>query len=99
MVARDDKVVTRFSIRGTHLGELDGYAPTGAAVTIRGMGIETYAHGKCVEEWAWFDDFNVARQIGALPAAGSFGDRMARRLHRLAAWRSRRSRAGKRPAP
>ena len=89
MVARDDKVVTRFSIRGTHLGELDGYAPTGATVAIHAMGIETYADGKCVEEWTWFDDLKLGRQIGVLPNPGTLTDRVGRLLHRVAARRMR----------
>lgn len=92
MVARDDKVVTRFSIRGTHLGELDGYAPTGATVTIQAMGIETYAEGKCIEEWVWFDDLKLARQIGVLPNPGTRTDGMGRLVHRIAARRMRRGR-------
>ena len=29
VIAQDDRVVTRFSARGTHKGELQGFAPTG----------------------------------------------------------------------
>jgi steroid delta-isomerase-like uncharacterized protein len=93
VIARDDMVVTRFTARGTHQGELQGFAPTGVRVTFAGIGIERYADGKCVEEWVISDDTGLARQIGALPAPGSRGERGAILMHRLAARRLRKKNA------
>jgi predicted ester cyclase len=34
IVAEDDKIVSRFTIRGTHTGEFMGIAPTGREITV-----------------------------------------------------------------
>jgi steroid delta-isomerase-like uncharacterized protein len=54
VVAEDDKVVARVTMRGTHIGEFLGAPPTGQAVTAEG--VETYriSHGKIVEGWGIF---------------------------------------------
>src|SRR5919107_6389335 len=38
-IAEGDKVVTRWRMRGTHLGEFRGVAPTGKEMEINGIGI------------------------------------------------------------
>ncbi|MBI3732347.1 MAG: ester cyclase, partial [Chloroflexi bacterium] len=55
MVAEEDKVVMRFTRRGTHLGALFGMPPSGRAVEWRGMDFFRLADGKIVEHWANFD--------------------------------------------
>ena len=90
VIASDDRVVTRFTASGTHKGELQGFAPTGASVAMTGIGIERYADAKCVEEWVNSDDLGLARQIGALPQAGTRGDRAAVLMHRVTAARMRK---------
>ena len=90
VIARDDRVVTRFTARGTHQGELQGFAPTGVQVAFTGIGIERYADGKCVEEWVVSDDMGLARQIRAIPAPGTRGERGAILMHRLTARRLRK---------
>jgi predicted ester cyclase len=90
VIARDDRVVTRFTARGTHEGELQGFAPTGVRVAVAGIGIERYGDGKCVEEWVVSDDMGLARQIRAMPAPGSRGERAAILMHRLTARRLRK---------
>lgn len=90
LVADGDRVASRVRITGTHLGPLEGYAATGVAIDTTFLAIERYAKGLCVEEWVHSDDLGIARQIKALPAAGSIAERAARSLHRLAAMRLRR---------
>src|SRR5215211_6027030 len=52
-VAGGDKVVTRFTVQGTHdRGELMGVAPTGREITNRVIVIHRIAGGKIAEEWA-----------------------------------------------
>ncbi|MDQ3942781.1 MAG: ester cyclase, partial [Actinomycetota bacterium] len=38
-IAEDDRVMTRWTIRGTHQGEFRGMAPTGEEIEINGIGI------------------------------------------------------------
>jgi predicted ester cyclase len=92
LVASDDRVASRVRITGTHLGEMEGYAPTGVRVETSFVAIERYVDGLCVEEWVYSDDLGIARQIKALPAANSVGERLAKGLHRLAAPLLRRTR-------
>ena len=52
-VAGGDKVVTRFTVQGTHdRGELMGVAPTGREITNRVIVIHRISGGKIAEEWA-----------------------------------------------
>lgn len=67
IIAIGDKVVTRWKIRSTHSGALQGVAPTGKEVTITGIIISRVEHGKVVEEWESFDQLGLMQQIGALP--------------------------------
>ena len=89
-IAARDKVVSRVRITGTQTGPMLGFAPTGQRVEIEYVGIERYVDGVCAEEWVFVEDLKVSRQIGALPEAGSIGERVAQLLHRLAAARLRR---------
>jgi predicted ester cyclase len=85
VVARGDRVASRIRLTGTHLGPIDGYAPSGAHMDTTYLAIERYGpDGRCVEEWVHSDDLGIARQIGALPAAGGRAERAAKALYRLA---------------
>ena len=50
MIAEDDKVVTRWTWRGTHTGEFQGVAPTGKAVTINGATFHRFVDGKLADD-------------------------------------------------
>jgi steroid delta-isomerase-like uncharacterized protein len=69
-VAEGDKVVTRYTARGTHLGPFMGIPPTGKQVTVTGIGIIRVANGKIVEEWANGDNLGLLQQLGVIPAPG-----------------------------
>jgi steroid delta-isomerase-like uncharacterized protein len=68
-VGEGDKVATRWSARGTHAGELAGIAPTGKEVTVSGVTISTFEHGRVVEQWTTWDRLGMLVQLGAVPAA------------------------------
>lgn len=62
--AEGDKVVTRWTWRGTHSGEFMGAAPTGKKVSMTGITIHRLRDGKIQEGW-WNHDFlGVLRQLG-----------------------------------
>jgi steroid delta-isomerase-like uncharacterized protein len=69
-VAEGDKVATRYTAGGTHLGPFMGIPPTGKHVTATGMSIIRVANGKIVEEWANGDDLGLLQQLGVIPAPG-----------------------------
>jgi predicted ester cyclase len=72
-ITEGDKVVTRWTIRGTHQGELWGTAPTGKQVTYTGITINRMTEGKIVEDWFEGDVLGLLQQIGAIPTPSPAG--------------------------
>lgn len=67
-LAEGDKVVTRWTIRGTHQGEVEEFGPpTGRQVEIKGITIHRIEEGKIVEEWNRFDNLTILQQLGFVP--------------------------------
>jgi len=63
-VAEGDKVATRYTWSGTHIGEFMGAAPTGKQVTFTGIVIYRIADGKVIESWDQFDALGMMQQLG-----------------------------------
>jgi steroid delta-isomerase-like uncharacterized protein len=68
-IAEGDRVVTRWVAQGTHQGEFQGVAPTGARGRIIGHDIDRIADGKIVECWSIFDELGLMIQLGLVPSA------------------------------
>ena len=69
-IAEGDKVVTRYTTRGTHQGSFMGIPPTGKHITVTGIVITRFANCKEVEEWANADWLGLLQQLGVVPTAG-----------------------------
>jgi steroid delta-isomerase-like uncharacterized protein len=69
-IAEGDTVVSRWTGRGTHKGDLMGIAPTGKQVTVTGISIQRIANGKIVEEWSNYDMLGMLQQLGVAPMPG-----------------------------
>ena len=70
-IAEGDKVVTRYTVSGTHQGEFFGVGATGERITMSGIMIDRFDEdGKMVEEWPEYDLLGVMQQLGAVPAPG-----------------------------
>lgn len=67
-VAEGEYVVTRWTARGTHDGELFGIPATGRSVTTTGISIERVVGDKVVEDHTVWDALGMMQQIGAVPA-------------------------------
>lgn len=67
MLAEGDKVVVRWTVRGTHQGDLAGIPPTGKQVTITGTWILRVVGGKIAEQWGVFDALGLMQQLGVIP--------------------------------
>ena len=92
VIEAGDKVVLRWHAEGTHRGPLEGLSPTGARVSVTGISIDQWREGKIVESWAQWDNFGMARQLGAAPPEGSPAEKVALTLHRgTAAWMRRKN--------
>src|SRR5262245_19594497 len=68
VVAEGDRVVTRFSARATHRGELMGVPPTGKTATLAGVHVDRIADGRIVERWETVDLLGLLQGLGATVA-------------------------------
>ena len=66
MIAEGDKVSARFTMHGTHKGELRGIAPTGTEVTMTGIDMIRLADGKMVEDQVEVDQLGMMQQLGVI---------------------------------
>lgn len=67
-VAEGDLVVVRWTIRGTHVGEWRGIAPTGKPITLTGMNMYRVVDGKVTASWSeegWLAVMEQLRPTGA----------------------------------
>lgn len=62
-----DYVATRFTVSGTHDGDLMGTPPTGKDVAFTGITISRCEGGRIVEEWEITDMLGLLGQVGGLP--------------------------------
>jgi steroid delta-isomerase-like uncharacterized protein len=75
MIAQDDKVVTRWTTRGTHdKGEMLGVPPTGKQIEVTGITVNRISEGKIAEDWTVWDSLGLLRQLGAVPVPGRSED-------------------------
>jgi steroid delta-isomerase-like uncharacterized protein len=65
-----DRVAVRWTSRGTHLGAMMGFPPSGNKIEIMGISLFRIEDGKVAEEWEGFDTLKMMQQIGAIPAPG-----------------------------
>jgi steroid delta-isomerase-like uncharacterized protein len=67
LIAEGDRVVLRWSARGTHEGELAGIPATGKQVTLKGIDILRIENGRIAERWAEYDNLGLMQQLGVVP--------------------------------
>ncbi len=73
MIAEGDKVATRYTLEGTHEGELFGVPPTGRRLSIKSMTVERVSDGKIREHWRVTDNLEMMQQLGVVPEPGQEG--------------------------
>jgi len=66
LIAEDDKVVTRYTLTGTHEGQLMGIEPTGNEVEVEGISIGRLEDGQVVEGWSNIDVMGMMQQLGVV---------------------------------
>jgi predicted ester cyclase len=67
IIAEGETVMTRWSCRGTHKGDLSGIAPTGNPFTISGMTVARVSNGKLAEGHVNWDALGLMQQLGVVP--------------------------------
>lgn len=71
LLAEGDRVVMRFTVSGTHGGEMMGFPPTGKSFRVPGVSEYRIRDGKAVEHWGLHDNFGVFAQLGLIPTPGA----------------------------
>jgi predicted ester cyclase len=66
LIAEDDKVVERFTLRATHQGDFMGAAPTGRPVSWTSLAVYRLAGGKIAEIWVEGNFLSLTLQVGAV---------------------------------
>ena len=68
VIAEGHWVVVRWTIRGTHQGEIEEFGPpTGKQAELQGITIHRIEGGKIVEEWNRYDNLGLLQQLGRAP--------------------------------
>ena len=67
IIAEGDKVVHRFTLRGTHTGQFGEIPPTGNKIEITGTVTSRFAGGKEAESWMNSDNLTMFQQMGVIP--------------------------------
>ena len=69
VIAEGDKVVTRWTVRATHQGELMSIPPSGNRVEVTGISIDRMEGGKFVETWSTYDALGMMQQLGVMDSS------------------------------
>jgi steroid delta-isomerase-like uncharacterized protein len=65
VIAEGDKVVSRYTVRGTHTGVTEEYGPpTGKQIVMEGITLYHFKAGKLAEMWDRYDNLAVMQQLG-----------------------------------
>ena len=68
VIAEGEKVIRRYTTRGTHQGETEMFGPpTGRQIELKGITIHRIEGGKIVEEWDSYDNLSMMQQLGLAP--------------------------------
>ena len=71
LIAEGDKVVARYTVRGTFRGELAGIEPTGRSVSVPCVMVSRIENGQIVEDFEVWDQLAMYQELGALDAVAA----------------------------
>lgn len=81
-ISEGNRVVTRWTSRGTHKGPLMELGPTGKSVTVVGMTIDRIENGKVMESWVNWDLAGLMNQLTGKAQQRLDGGRQQQQPHR-----------------
>ena len=78
IVASGEQAAVRWRATGTFSGpaQFEGLSPTGARVELEGIDLLTISDGKIRQNLAYTNSTEMGRQLGAMPPAGSVGEKL-----------------------
>jgi predicted ester cyclase len=59
-------VAVRYTLEGTHEGELFGIPPTGKRLSVKSIAVERVSGGKIREHWRITDSLDMMQQLGVM---------------------------------
>ena len=68
VIGEGDRVAVRWTIRGTHKGELVGIAPTDRQIELPILELFRISDGQLAEAWDQYDRLHLLEQLDAAPA-------------------------------
>ena len=68
IVVGGDRLASRMTFRGVHMGTFRGHAPTGKVCVATFMSIDRFDHGRLLERWQVGDELSMLTQLGILEA-------------------------------
>jgi steroid delta-isomerase-like uncharacterized protein len=68
MIAENDQVAARYTMRGTHQGTFFGVPPTGKLIEVGAINFYRFSGARIIEEFGQPDLLGLMQQIGAIPA-------------------------------
>jgi len=71
VIAEGDRVVVRWTGRGTHGGAFMGIPPTGKSFAIAGIDVIRFEDGRMAEHWHVVDQLALMQQLGLIPSPES----------------------------
>lgn len=69
-----DRVLVRWTCRGTHRGPLLDIAPTGRSMNLTGVDFMRIVNGKIVENNSFWDSYGAFQQLGVVPSLDMLGN-------------------------
>jgi steroid delta-isomerase-like uncharacterized protein len=69
-IAEGDKVAVRYTLEGTHEGELFGVPPTGKRLSIKSIAVERVSEGRIRDHWRVTESLDMMQQLGVVPEPG-----------------------------
>jgi len=67
-ISEGPMVVTRWTVNGTHTGNLGAIPATGRRISVTGISCGRVENGKMVEAWTNWDTLGMMQQLGVLSA-------------------------------
>jgi len=67
LVSASEKVLVRWTARGTHKGQFLGRSATGKKAQAQGMTVFTFRNGKVAEDWTQWDALGLLQELGITP--------------------------------
>lgn len=71
VITEGDKIVSRNTVTGTHLGAYGDLPPTGKSVRYDEIFVLRFAGGRIAEIWGVVDVMSLMRQLGGIPGGSS----------------------------